>query len=158
VSGFRISTAVPTEPAALELIRELNSELYQRYPEPGATHFRLEPEEVRPGRGAFLIATDDETGESLGCAAVRVLEPGLAEIKRMYVRPHSRGRRLGHGLLAALEGRAVALGVRRLVLETGTRQNEALRLYQRAGFIEIPRFGEYLDSPLSVCMAKTLDG
>lgn len=88
---------------------------------------------------------------------VRVLGPGVAEIKRMYVRPRARGRKVGRRLLAELEERAAALGVRRLVLETGVRQREALRLYHRAGFVEVERFGEYVDSPLSVCLAKRLD-
>jgi putative acetyltransferase len=46
--------------------------------------------------------------------------------------------------------------VRRLVLETGERQPEALALYRRAGFEVSPAFGEYLDSRLSVCMGKEL--
>jgi ribosomal protein S18 acetylase RimI-like enzyme len=41
------------------------------------------------------------------------------------------------------------------VLETGERQPEALALYTRAGFVRIPLFGEYIGSPLSVCLAKT---
>lgn len=52
----------------------------------------------------------------------------------------------------------MALGARRLVLETGARQAEALSLYHRTGFVETVRFGEYADSPLSLYMAKSLDG
>jgi ribosomal protein S18 acetylase RimI-like enzyme len=47
--------------------------------------------------------------------------------------------------------------MRRLLLETGERQVEAVRLYQRAGFTRVPCFGEYADAPLSLCMGKDLD-
>ncbi len=74
----------------------------------------------------------------------------------MYVVPAARGARVGAAILDALEGEARALGVGRLVLETGERQPEALALYRRAGFVAIPRFGEYVGSELSLCMAKAL--
>ena len=126
-------------PLAHQFISELNEELSARYPEEGATHFRLDADEVAPGRGA-----------------VRRIEDGVGEIKRMYVRSAARGRGVGAAILAALEAEARRLDVTRLVLETGERQLEALALYRRAGFVVIPPFGEYVDSPLSVCLAKEL--
>jgi ribosomal protein S18 acetylase RimI-like enzyme len=63
-------------------------------------------------------------------------------------------------VLQELEDIARRLGATRIVLETGPRQPEALALYRRAGFAEIPLFGDYLHSPhpeLSVCMAKSLE-
>jgi putative acetyltransferase len=141
-------------PAAQALIRALNAELERVYPEPGANHFRLDADEVADGQGAFLIAR--RGGGAVGCGAVRRLDARAGEIKRMYVCPEERGRGVGRALLAALEAEARALGLARLVLETGARQTEAMALYQRAGFQVIPRFGEYLGSPLSVCMAKDL--
>lgn len=141
-------------PAARALIAALNAELLARYPEEGATHFRLDPEEVAPGWGAFVIAFRED--EPVGCGAVRRLDSETGEVKRMYVAPRVRGARIGARILAALEREARALGLARLVLETGERQPEALALYRRAGFVEIPRFGAYVDSVLSLCMAKTL--
>ena len=141
-------------PTAETLIRALNDELSRRYPEEGATHFRLDPEEVAEGRGAFLVVRS--AGRPIGCGAVRRLDAQTAEIKRMYVAPEFRGRGIARRLLAALEAESTALGISRLVLETGARQPEALALYERAGFARIPAFGEYVDSPLSVCMAKQL--
>jgi GNAT superfamily N-acetyltransferase len=74
----------------------------------------------------------------------------------MFVRRAVRGRGLSRLLLDAIEQRARLLGAHRLVLETGVRQTEAVGLYRSAGYTEIERFGEYADSPLSLCMAKTL--
>jgi GNAT superfamily N-acetyltransferase len=139
---------------ARTLIEALNAELSSRYPEDGATHFRLDPDEVAAGRGAFLVAS--RAGTPVGCGAVRRIEGQTGEIKRMYVRLEERGRGLGRALLAALEAEARALGITRLVLETGVRNPEALALYEQAGFSPIAPFGEYVDSPLSVCMGKDL--
>jgi putative acetyltransferase len=141
-------------PAARRLIPALNAELSGRYPEAGATHFRLDPAEVGPGRGAFLVAYAGD--EPVGCGAIRRLDAGTAEIKRMFVVPARRGRGIGGQLLAALEEEARALGVGRLVLETGVRQPEAVALYGRFGFGEIPAFGEYIGSELSLCLGKAL--
>ena len=136
------------------LILRLNTELRAMYPEEGANHFRLDPDEVAPGRGAFLIARDGAAAR--GCGAVRLLEPGLAELKRMYVVPEARGRGIAAAVITALEDEARSLGARRVVLETGTRQLAAQRLYGRAGYVGIERYGEYATSPLSLCMAKSL--
>jgi GNAT superfamily N-acetyltransferase len=141
-------------PAARTLIEALNAELSSRYPEEGACHFRLDADEVSDGRGAFLIAS--RSGKPIGCGAVRRIEQRTGELKRMYVSPEERGRGIGRAILAALEAEARALGISRLVLETGVRQSEALALYRRAGFSRIAPFGEYVTSPLSVCMAKDL--
>jgi GNAT superfamily N-acetyltransferase len=149
-----VRRALLGSPEAQALIGALNAELSTRYPEPGATHFRLGDDEVAVGRGAFLVAYRDE--EPVGCGAVRMLDPATAEVKRMYVTPTARRLGLGAQILAAIEAEARALGASRLVLETGTRQREALALYERAGFARIPPFGEYVGSPLSVCMEKPL--
>jgi putative acetyltransferase len=141
-------------PIAQALIAELNRELLAIYPEEGATHFRLDPDEVSEARGAFLVAF--VAGEPVGCGAVRRLDTETAEIKRMYVKATMRGRGVASRILDELVSEARRLGVNRIVLETGERQPDALALYGGAGFVRIPLFGEYVDSPLSVCMAKEL--
>jgi len=137
------------------LIDALNAELSAVYPEPGAIHFQLHAEEVADGRGAFLVVY--RAGAPVGCGAVRVLDAETAELKRMYVSPTVRGMGLGRRLVAALEAEARAVGVRRLVLETGVRQTAALALYRATGFHPIPLYGEYCLSPeTSVCLGKDL--
>jgi putative acetyltransferase len=162
--ALEIAPEALTSPVAATLIADLNAELSARYPEPGATHFQLEPGEVALGAGAFLVVR--LSGRPVGCGAlrrlretdmVRELGPRVGELKRMYVAPEARGRGIGRALLAQLEAEARTLGLARLVLETGTRQAEALALYRRAGFTEIPPYGEYAaSSATSVCLAKTL--
>jgi len=141
-------------PAATRLIAALDEELSETYPEEGANHFRLEHTEVQAANGAFLVGYLD--GRAIACGAVRRLGSDVAEIKRMYVDPHARGSGIGRRVLAELESWAREAGVKRIVLETGERQIEALALYENAGFVRVPLFGEYVDSPLSLCLAKDL--
>jgi putative acetyltransferase len=152
-----IARADVTAEASRALIGSLNDELRAVYSEPGANHFRLDPEEVTGGRGAFLIVYREEV--PVGCGALRLLDAETAELKRMYVAPASRGTGLGRRLVAALEAEARKLGVRRLVLETGVRQAAALALYRATGFRPVPLYGEYCLSPeTSLCLGKELLG
>ena len=143
------------EPASRHLIASLNEELNAAYPEPGATHFTLAPEEVSGDRGAFLVIY--RTGVPIGCGAVRRLDEDTGELKRMYVDPAFRGQGFGHRLIDALEVEARALGLRRLILETGIRQVAAQALYRGRGFETIPHYGEYcLSAETSICLGKDL--
>jgi putative acetyltransferase len=125
-----------------------------QYPQPGATHFRLDAAEVSAHRGAFLVGYLQ--GEAVACGAVCLIESGVGEIKRMYVIPAACGRGFSRSMLTALEESARQLAVRRLPLETGPRQLQALALYRGAGFLGVPCFGEYAHSELALCMAKDL--
>ena len=154
MDDLRIERRDLSSPDAQRLIESLNAELSARYPEEGANHFRLDPEEVAAGRGAFLVAYRGD--DAVGCGAVRLLTGGDAEVKRMYVLEAARGLGFGRRMIEALEAEARELGATRLILETGVRQPEALGLYASAGFERIDPFGEYIDSELSVCMAKVL--
>ena len=152
--GLAVARAELTSEPALALIGALDRELEQRYPEEGACHFRLDVDEVAPGRGSFVVARLD--GRPVACGALRKLDAQRGEIKRMYVAPEVRGRGVGRAVLLGLERQAAELGVRELVLETGVRQAEAIALYEKHGFRRIAAFGEYVNSPLSLCMAKSL--
>ncbi len=107
---------------------------------------------------AFLLATDEATGASVGCGGLRRLDECTYEIKRMYVVPEWRGRRIGGLLVRALEEHARGMGARRMRLETGAEQPEAMRLYERCGYTRIDRYGHYADCELSVCYERALDG
>jgi putative acetyltransferase len=155
VPTVNIRPAALTDPDAVALIGELNAELTATFPEPGATHFTLAAEQVGPGDGAFLIAYID--GQPVGCGAVRRVDATTGELKRMYVRRAFRQQGVGHALIGGLEREARTLRLDRVVLETGTRLDSAIRLYQRHGYQPIPLFGEYLrSSDTSLCFGKSL--
>jgi GNAT superfamily N-acetyltransferase len=101
---------------------------------------RLGPE-FRPTEEIFGSAADFHTwvvlyedGEPVGCGGLRELEPGTAEIKRMFVTAGARGRGHGRRLLDELEAIAAAAGQRRIRLYTTTVLAEALALYEAAGY------------------------
>src|SRR5258708_26565634 len=99
---------------AQQLIRSLNAELSDRYPEEGATHFRLHADEVAEGRGAFLVAYLGST--PVGCGAVRVIGEAVGGVKRMYGSPAVRGRGGGRSVLGALQAEDRRPGLQRLGL------------------------------------------
>lgn len=107
------------------------------------------PEEFQPPDGVFLLAHVD--GGPAGCGGVCRLDSDTAEIRRMYVVPSARGRGVGRSILDRLLEEARALGYRRVRLETGNRQVEAMRLYERAGFRRGDCWGPYVDDPRSRC-------
>ncbi|MGW4485702.1 GNAT family N-acetyltransferase [Amycolatopsis sp. NPDC004368] len=102
----------------------------------------------------FLVAR--AAGTAVGCGGLRFLEPGEAEIKRMYVVPQARGTGVSTAVLRALEDQATANGITRLLLETGVRQPDAMRFYEREGYEPIPAFGAYRSDPLARCYARLL--
>jgi putative acetyltransferase len=114
-----------------------------------------EPADLEPPRRTFRLAVVD--GEPVGWGGVRVLEPGVGEIKRMYVAPAARRRGVGRALLAGLEGAARDLGCTALRLETGLHQPEAIALYEQEGYRRIPDYGHWAGEPLTVCFEKPLE-
>lgn len=138
-------------PLVQELVAEVQAEYVRRYGGPDDTP--LSPAEFAPPGGAFLVALVD--GEAVGTAGLRD-HGGDVELKRMYVRAAHRRRGHARRLLAAVEDRARALGHRRLVLETGQMQPEAVALYRSAGYAPTAPFGHYAGSPHSIHLAKDL--
>jgi GNAT superfamily N-acetyltransferase len=122
----------------------------------------LDPAEFAAPHGCFVVGYLDGVPVASGGWRARdagtdpALRDGDAEIKRMYVRAEHRGRGYARALLAELERTAAAAGRRRVVLETGTRQPEAIALYTSAGFEPMLKFGLYRDQPASRCFAKPL--
>jgi putative acetyltransferase len=95
-------------------------------------------------------------GRVVACGAWQALEPGVAEIKRMYVRPAYRGRGIARQLIVALEEEILAADRSIIRLETGTYLPAAIALYRSAGYLPIPVYGEYVGNPFSVCFEKRL--
>jgi GNAT superfamily N-acetyltransferase len=149
-----VRSAEPSSPEAAGLIGALSRELAERYDfqDDGSGNFN--PQDASVPRSEFLVGFID--GRPIACGAFRPMDELAAEIKRLYVVPEQRGRGLSKLILAELERRAAGMGYRVARLETGTRQPEAIALYERAGYRRIPNFGIYVDNPLSVCFEKEL--
>ena len=92
----------------------------------------------------------------VGCGAIKPHATGTGEVKRMYVKEDFRGQGIAMLILRELEIWAAALGYADLVLETGKAQPDAIRLYQKSGYITIPNYGQYAGVENSVCMKKQL--
>lgn len=90
------------------------------------------------GRIVMLIAD----GAAAGCGAVRVIGSGVAEIKRMYLQPESRGKGFGKLMIHRLLDEARALGCLECRLDTGWFMSDAQRLYRAAGFTECEPYVE----------------
>lgn len=138
--------------ASAPLVAALWSELLARYGEPDPDPDGVTADTFAPPEGAFVVAWEDVI--PVGCGALRHYEPGVGEVKRMYVIPSHRGQGIARAVLAGLETRARDLGYRRLVLETGTRQPEAMALYASAGYRPLDPYGFYRTSPRSRCFEK----
>lgn len=151
-SSLVITPADPIRSEIRELIVELDSHLEALYP-PESRHglnlAAMQDQSVT----VFLAKVDDAPA---GCSSIKQLAPGYAEVKRMYVRPAFRGRGVGKRLLSTIETFAKQANVHTLRLETGIYQTEAIRLYERCGYSQIPPFGNYKPDSLSLFFEKPL--
>ena len=100
----------------------------------------LGPAELTPPRGRVLIVRCD--GAAVGCGAVKLHQPRIAEIKRMWIAPGVRGRGLGSQLLAALETRALAAGKSVARLDSNQRLQTALAMYDAHGYRTVAPFND----------------
>ncbi len=145
-------------PDALRLVEEVQAVYLARYGSQDQTP--LDPLMFDPPSGLFLVGyLDDDPVATAAWRRHDVPELGLgttAEIKRMYVAP--RAQRAGHArtLLAELERTAAEEGIETMILETGTRQPEAIALYRSSGYVRVDDFGHYSGDALSRSFGKPL--
>ena len=102
-----------------------------------------------------IVAYQGET--PVGCGAIKLYEPGVVEVKRMYVSPEVRNAGIATLILTELEKWANELSMVKCVLETGKNQPEAIRLYEKNAYQPIPNYGQYAGIENSVCFEKRLD-
>jgi len=142
----------PRQADVRRIIAESGAYLQALYP--SESNHVVEVDALAAPDAVFLAARRD--GELLGSIAFRIIAPGHAEIKRMFVRAEARGHGVGRRLLEALENAARRRNVERISLETGIRQPEAIGLYRASGYRDCPPFGTYTPDPLSLFMTKFL--
>lgn len=145
MSGIRFERCDPEQAPASDLLAEMRVELndvyesFNRLDNPP-----LSPEELRGPGGAYVVGY--EGSDAVAGGGLRHLDEGVAEIKRMFVRPVARSRGVARELLAALEEAARELGYARVRLDTGPKQIHGLALYRSAGYVDVP---PYNDNPFA---------
>jgi ribosomal protein S18 acetylase RimI-like enzyme len=153
--AFRITEARwPDDRAIVEaLFREYIASLTEdiSFQNPDDELAGLPGKYARPG-GVVLIAWDG--AEAAGAIAYRMFEPGVAEMKRLYVRPAYRGRSLGRELANELIDDARARGYRTIMLDTLESMGAARTLYRDLGFAPVE---PYYDNPLPGVMYMALE-
>lgn len=148
---FRVAAFDAQE--SVVLTEAVQEEYVMRYG--GRDETRVDAAEFAPPRGIFVVGWDAD--QPVACGGVRLIEPGVAELKRMYVAPQIRRRGIARALLRRLEAEACKLGAAVLRLETGLSQHEALALYASAGYLDVEPFGHYANAPLARHLAKRLE-
>lgn len=101
-----------------------------------------------------VVAYLDE--QPAGCGAIKGYNEYTAEVKRMFVKQEARGKGIARAVLQELEQWAAESGFTTCLLETGIRQTEAIGLYTRHGYHQVPNYDQYIGVSTSVCMQKTL--
>lgn len=158
--GLELRAVGYDHPDVAALVAAVQEEYVQRYGGPDDSPLR--PGDFDPPTGSFLVGYLDD--RPVACGGWRRREPdeglglreGDAEVKRMFVVHPMRRRGYSRLLLAELERTATVAGARRMVLETGTRQPEALGLYTSSGYGPITPFGAYRHAPHSRYLGKSL--
>jgi len=141
-SAVQVTACDPRHPDARSCLRAYFSELSRRFDRgfDPALSISADEAELTPPAGLLLVATLH--GEPVGCGALKFHGDEPAELKRMWVSAERRGLGLGRRLLAELEARAAACGVRILRLETNHALDEAIGLYRDSGYREVPAFND----------------
>jgi len=148
---IRIVRTDSTDSDFIRLVRALDAELAER---DGAEHaFYNQFNKIDSIRYVILVYED---GLPVACGGIKEFDTGILEIKRMFTIPEKRGRGFAGRVLAELEKWAIELSIKKCVLETGKRQPEAIRLYQKSGYRPIPNFGQYAGVENSLCFEKEL--
>jgi DNA-binding MarR family transcriptional regulator/GNAT superfamily N-acetyltransferase len=141
-SAATIEPADPAGSEARDCLQAYFDELSQRFersfdPALGPS---ADPESLVPPAGLFLVARLD--GTPVGCGAIKIMNAGFGEIKRMWVAPAARGLGIAQRLLEALEEYAASTGLDVLRLDTNRNLTEARALYAHNGFVEIAAYND----------------
>jgi GNAT superfamily N-acetyltransferase len=149
-----IETVDPQHLQALALLAEAAIEARALYPELFAPDSPAPSNAPLGQREFYLLAWRD--GVAVGCGALRRIDATTGEVRRMFVTRSARREGVARTLLARLEAEAMALGYRRLVLETGVRQKPAMALYRASGWRRTKPYGTFVGDATSVCFGKTV--
>lgn len=152
--SYRIVRTSTENPDFKRLILRLDDEFWNELDQDRSTYEHLN--RVPELETAVLIYIDDK---AVACGCFREIEPepGLVEIKRMFVEKPFRGRSLSRKILEALEQWALERGHTRSRLETSVDFDRAIHLYKTHGYVEMAeKYGAYVGNPKSLCLEKRL--
>jgi GNAT superfamily N-acetyltransferase len=149
---FVIEARPYDDPVVAQLVEEVQAEYVVRYGGPDAA--AVDPTEFQPPDGLFLVGLLD--GVPVATGGWRRLDETTVEIKRMFVAPRARRRGLARRMLAVLERAAAAAGIRRVALNTGPSQPEAVALYEQSGYTPVSPFGHYARYSQALFFGKAL--
>jgi GNAT superfamily N-acetyltransferase len=136
-------------PDFIKLVRSLDAELARRDGDEHAFYDQFNKIDA-----IKFVVVAYENSRPVGCGALKEYGTDAMEIKRMYVNPEDRRNGNAGRILAALEKWSAALGRAICILETGTRQEEAVRLYEKHGYRRITNYGQYAGVENSLCFMK----
>ena len=133
------------------LVRELDKELAIR---DGAEHaFYAQFNKIAALKYVVLAYENDA---AVGCGAVKEFGENAMEVKRMFVPRENRGNGIASMVLQELENWTAELGYEKCVLETGYKQPEAIALYEKNGYFQIPNYDQYIGMDNSICFEKNI--
>lgn len=138
-------------PDFIQLVKYLDADLAKR---DGADHSFYDQFNKIDKIKSVVLAY--ENGIASACGGMKEFGPNTMEIKRMFTLPGNRGKGIATRVLAELEKWAAELSCEKCVLETGKRQPEAIRLYEKNGYKNTPNYGRYAEMENSVCMEKSI--
>jgi putative acetyltransferase len=150
--SLTIAVESPRQEGVIRLLDMSSAYAESLYP-PESNHILDLASLEKPGV-TFWVARAEE--DIVGCCALVEAGDDTAEIKRMFVDPAARGRSVARKLMETLETAALDRNLAAIRLETGIYQPEAISLYRKFGYLEIPAFGSYQPDPLSLFMEKRL--
>lgn len=149
--NYKIIATNPTTEEALTLTNELHADLDIRYGQGRIEEFTEENSLM-----IYFLTVYDENNYSAACGALKHYNDDTVEIKRMFVRKEFRGKGLSKLILKELEKHAKKLKYKKIILETGYKQPEAVNLYKKFGYTEIECYAHHSSDPDSVCFEKNI--
>ncbi|MFF1678207.1 GNAT family N-acetyltransferase [Streptomyces sp. NPDC058256] len=140
LAGITVETVDGASRDARDCLAAYAADIDGRFPEGFDPTALVRPHEVSGDQGAFVVAYEE--GRPVGCGALRGLEPGVGEIRHVWVRPTARRLGLARRILDALEHQAIARGHELVRLDTHAVLTEAQAMYRACGYTEIPRYDD----------------
>lgn len=150
--AITITIESPLQDEVRTLVSELNDYLLDRTPPEYVFHLTAE-QMAEPGVTVWVAR---DSGEAIGCGALKRHDARIAEVKRMFTRESHRGQGVGRRILGEIVNTALDEGIEDLVLETGDRHHAAWAIYEKAGFLRCGPVLDYPDSEYSIFYHKQL--